>query len=343
MSIGNILKDELEKMYLLKSILIITILVISSGFTSSSVFAQSDSVPHDEDYCKSFQPYNYNVSIQVLTIGEIDTKASSYDMDFVLSITSDDVDFTKCPPPSEWIFTNGYVDKTWGESITPHYYKLNMHGIFHNEMDFRNYPFHELTLVIKMGPPYPYTIQNTKFINNENFSGIGFAGEYVAGYKIGEPRIQILEVTTPFATFPHFMMSIPLSSDEGMVFLKKILPVLILGGFGYSTYFLSSRILQDRLTILGTVFVGAIFFHAAILLAEIPPVSYLTIADKVMISIYSAFSFVLVTITLHQRYTNIIEKNEKNHSLLVAHNIDRKFMGFTLIFAVLIFLVLYLI
>lgn len=319
----------------------VCLLFLLSSF--SAVFAQMDPQVSNEEYCKSLQPYKYKVSIQVTTIGEIDTKSSSYDLNFVLTVTSDDVDFTKCPPPSEWIFTNGYIESTWGQYTEPHFHKIHMHGIFFNEMNFRNYPFEDLVLSIEMGPPYPFTSKNTNFINNENYSGVSIAGKYLSGYMVGEPKIEVTEITTPWATFPHYTMSIPLTSDPGMVFLKKIFPVLILGGFGYAAYFMSPKVLQDRLAILGAVFVGAIFFHAALLLTEVPPVGYLTIADKIMVTIYSVFALVLLNILLQQKYLNSLEPDEKNYVIQISKRIDMKLIKLTPIFAVIIFFSLYFI
>lgn len=281
--------------------------------------------------------------MQVMTIGEIDTKASSYELSFQLNLISDEIDFTKCPPPSEWIFTNGVVESMWGQHTEPNFHKVHVSGVFYNEIDFKDYPFEDITLSIEMGPPYPFTSDNTRFIINQDYSGVKIAGQYLSGYKIGDIQLEVSDFETPWATFPHFSMVIPLTNDPGMIFLKKIFPVLILAGFGYATFFMSPKILQDRLTILGTAMVGAIFFHAVFLLGELPSLGYLTIADKVMITVYSVFAFALIAVLRQQKYLNELNHSDEDYNVITAKSVNRKIMILTPIFAMMIFLGLYLI
>jgi len=66
------------------------------------------------------------------------------------------------------------------------------------------------------------------------------------------------------------------------------------------------------------------------LFIELPPISYLTLADKMMIGIYTVFVGAGVTVLLHQRN---IDKAEKTHSEYDIHHqirLDKKMLGVTL-------------
>ncbi len=87
--------------------------------------------------------------------------------------------------------------------------------------------------------------------------------------------------------------------------------------------------------------IGAIFFHAVYLLGELPPLGYLTIADKIMISIYSIFSMSFLGAILQQNHQNKLEGASQEYSIVDALAIDKKMMKVTPIFATVVFVILY--
>jgi hypothetical protein len=117
--------------------------------------------------------------------------------------------------------------------------------------------------------------------------------------------------------------------------------VFVLASFGFATFFMSTSVLQNRIAIIGTAMVGSIFFHAVFLLGELPPLGYLTIADKIMISLYTVFGMCILGVLLHQRYLNILEKTNGKYSIEHALKMDKKIIIITPIIAIAIFAVLY--
>ena len=59
-----------------------------------------------------------------------------------------------------------------------------------------------------------------------------------------------------------------------------------------------------RKAIVATCLVGSLFVHAVFLLSELPSLSYLTLADKMMISIFTVFVGAGVAILLRQHHLN---------------------------------------
>ncbi len=309
-------------------------------FPMGTAMAQTDQISNDVD-CEKLQPMIYNMGLDLNTIGEIDRKTGSYELIFWLTIVSDELDFTKCPPPSIWDYTNGYVISRAGMNTDPHFHKVEVHGVFFEELDFRNYPFEKMNLSVHVEPYFPITSDNMIFQVNEEYSGVDTVTVKVPGWEVGNPSFETSVPAYKWASFPHFEANFPLETSPFTVFLKKILPVLILASFGFATFFMSPSILQNRISIIGTGMVGAIFFHAVFLLGELPPLGYLTIADKVMNSVYSVFGMGILGILLHQRLQNTLDKTNEKYSIDRALKIDKKMIIITPLIAIGIFAVFY--
>jgi plastocyanin len=309
--------------------------------TPAQDFQGNDGTKQNNDDCKNLEPITYQVGLDLSTIGEIDTKTGSYELIFWQTFVSEEVDFTKCPPPSEWDYTNGYIKDKQGVYTEPHFHKFEVHGVFFSEFDFRDYPFEKLNLSVYLEPYYPITAENIIFVVNDDYSGIEGTRVTVPGWGVGTPIFETRVDSYEWGDFPNFSANIPIESPPVSVFLKKVLPAIILGFFGFSTFFLSSKRLEERLTVIGAGMIGAIFFHAVYLLGELPPLGYLTIADKIMISIYSIFSMSFLGAILQQNHQNKLERANQQYSIVDALAIDKKMMKVTPIFATAVFLILY--
>ena len=308
-------------------------------FPIGTAMAQTEQMANEEE-CKELEPITYKVGFDLSTIGEIDTKTGSYELIFWQTFVSDEVDFTKCPPPTDWDYTNGYVITKGGINTEPHFHKFEVHGVFFEELDFRNYPFEKMNLSVHIEPFYPITAENMIFETNEEYSGLDTATVRVPGWTVGHPDFESRIDDYSWGSFPRFTATIPIESRAVSVFLKKILPAIILAFFGFATFFLSPNRLEERLSIIGAGMVGAIFFHAVFLLGELPPLSYLTIADKVMISIYSVFGMRILGAVMQQRRQNNLEKQKKDFDIFEAIKVDRKMIIVTPIVAICTYLAL---
>ncbi|MFB3060445.1 MAG: hypothetical protein ACE10C_03655 [Candidatus Binatia bacterium] len=96
-------------------------------FPIGTALAQNEPIEEDVEL-DSPEPETiiYNVGVELINVGAIDRGTGSSNLIFWWTIVSDDIDFTKNPPPDDWDLTNGYlIDKT-GENIDPHFYKVKM-------------------------------------------------------------------------------------------------------------------------------------------------------------------------------------------------------------------------
>ncbi len=286
------------------------------------------------------EPIIYNVGVDLISVGVIDRESGQSDLIFWLTIVSDDVDFTKNPPPDDWDLTNGYVIDKTGTNIEPHFYKTKIRGAFFSDVDFRNYPYDEINLAIHIEPYFPLVTNQVVFQVNEDYSLINPDTVSVPGWTMGEPTFSTYTTTYPWGDFTHFEANFPVETSPVNVFIKKLLPPIILAFFAFGTFIMTSHTLQNRLTIVITGLVGSLFFHAIFLLGELPPISYLTLADKMMIAIYSIFVMAGVTILCHQQNIDKLEKIHGEYTLQHQIRLDKKMLIITVAVLIVVSVVL---
>jgi len=308
-------------------------------FPIGTALAQNDPIEEDAEL-DSTKPIVYEMGIDLISVGVIDRESGQSDLIFWLTIVSDDIDFTKNPPPLDWDLTNGYVIDKTGLNIDPHFYKVKIRGAFFSDVDFRSYPYDEINLAIHIEPYFPLTADRVVFEVNEEYSLVNPDTVSVPGWTMGEPTFSAYTTTYPWGDFTHFEASFPIETSPTAVFVKKLLPPIILAFFGFGTFFMTSHTLQNRLTVVITGLVGSLFFHAIFLLGELPPISYLTLADKMMIAIYSIFVGAGVLILFHQWNIDRAEKAHRKYDLKSQIRLDRKMLVITVAVLLVLSLVL---
>ena len=314
-------------------------------FPIGTALAQNDPIEEDTELDSTeHETVIYNMGIDLISVGVIDRESGSSELIFWLTIVSDDIDFTKNPPPDDWDLTNGYVIDKTGQNIDPHFYKVKIRGSFINEVDFRNYPYDEINLAIHIEPYFPLTADRVIFQVNEAYSRINLDTVSVPGWTMGEPTFSAYTTAYPWGNFAHFEANFPVETSPAAVFVKKLLPPIILAFFAFGTFFMSSHSLQDRVVVVMTGLVGALFFHSIFLLGELPPISYLTLADKMMIGIYTVFVGAGSLILLHQFHIDRAELSHNphdEHDIIAQIRLDRIVLACTLGALAIVFAVLY--
>lgn len=87
--------------------------------------------------------------------------------------------------------------------------------------------------------------------------------------------------------------------------MKKLFPIVVLMGFSFASFALSPKNLAERLGMISAALLSAVFFHSGFLLSELPPLGYMTLADKIMVVAYGLFVICLVPIMLTKYYYQI--------------------------------------
>ena len=87
-------------------------------FPIGTALAQNEPIEEDVEL-DSPEPETiiYNVGVELINVGAIDRGTGSSNLIFWWTIVSDDIDFTKNPPPDGWDLTNGYIIDKTGENF----------------------------------------------------------------------------------------------------------------------------------------------------------------------------------------------------------------------------------
>ncbi len=311
-----------------KNIVVIITIVAVAGIISilPSSFAQSVTFENEE-------PVKYKVGIELTNIGKIDRESGSYELIFWVTIVSDDLDLTKFPPPGEWDFTNGYIQEVIGVSTEPNFHKFKVRGVFYNEVDFSRYPLEKMELDVHMEPFYPLTADKLVFEANPKYIGSSL-GETVTipGWELEEIDVDTYIQNYPWGDFTHLEVTFPAHVNPISAFIKKILPVVILVGVSYSSFWLPYTRTSERISFTVGALIAAMLFHR-FLLNEIPPIGYLTLADVTMITAYTLFTLTLITVIIHTRRKIQGEYTDKQ-----AEKLDHKMKIITIIISAVVFI-----
>ncbi|MCX8171286.1 MAG: hypothetical protein N3E47_04875 [Candidatus Bathyarchaeota archaeon] len=235
----------------------------------------------------SSNPANVEVGVWLVNVEKVDLSASSYRLDFYLWFRFDP---SKINPEDmrEFEFVNGFPTKYEVKVDAENgYLEYRVRGDFIKTFDFSRYPFetHMLTVEIEHknlnASILAFTIDPTSNIDKE---------ANVAGWEIGGFEAAVKEHSYGSEVYSRFVFSIKLKRPMLSSFVKSVLPVAVITTISLLTFFISPQNFGQRIGLGVTTLMSAATFHLA-LLSGIPPVGYLTLADRMMLSIYTIFLY----------------------------------------------------
>jgi len=247
----------------------------------------------------------YETRINLMDVSDVDYANGGYALTFWITLSSDDIDFTKTPPP-EIDYVNGRIDEVVYETITEHSYYAKIHGTFFTNMDFRNYPLLSLKLPIIIEPAYDeidqviFTNADTPSIIDTDLTVLGLIYQQTTS-EYTEHQYPDGEIFSKFAA--TFEFETPVLSS----FLVGIFPILVMGAVVLLS-FLVDPLSEIRPEIVTATLIAAVFFHVIDIGEGLPPLEYLTLEDKVMIPLYSLIVFAMVEIAAQRKFSRNDEK-----------------------------------
>jgi len=290
------------------SIIILNLFFISF---STNVFA-------DNTIENNTKLVEYKLGVALTNIGFIDMHDSSYELTFWMTIVSESGYNLIENIPKEFDYTNGNIEQVMGEYVEESLHKVKVQGVFFNKMDYRNYPFEELELAVHIEPYYPLTAKDITFTINEEYFRAGLETVSVSGWNLRQGNASVYIIDSGWAKFPHAEFNFVIHTDPLGTFIKKIFPVCILTGFIIATFWMSPKRGGDRVSVIVSSLIGAIFYHAVFFLGELPPIGYLTIADKIMMLVYTLNIYSLIVVLIHRHYEDV-EKIEYTYKQIIQN------------------------
>ncbi|MEM3536469.1 MAG: hypothetical protein QXF44_01700 [Candidatus Bathyarchaeia archaeon] len=225
------------------------------------------------------------VGVWLVNIEKVDLSANSYKLDFYLWFKSSDLGLDEI---GEFEFVNGFPTKyTITADEEQGYLEYRVRGDFIRTFDFTRYPFetHRLTVELE------HKSLNASYLVFEvdPNSNIDEAIN-VAGWNVGNFEISVTEHSYGEETYSRFVFSVTLSRPSLSSFIKSVLPISVITTISLLSFFISPQNFAQRIGLGVTTLLSATAFHLS-LISGIPPTGYLTLADRIMLSIYCIFLY----------------------------------------------------
>jgi hypothetical protein len=176
---------------------------------------------------------------------------------------------------------------------------LRVRGTFLKSPNFRDYPFdkHRLTVEIE---DKSLTLEDLVFVPDKEESGIDHEIN-IAGWSIEGWKIESVEHAYPGnLTYSRLVFTFTIGRSTLSSILKSVVPISIITCIAMLAFFVSPSNYGQRISLGVTTLMAAVANHLA-LTSQIPPIGYLTIADKIMITAYAMFLYSLMVSVMGMR------------------------------------------
>jgi len=284
-----------------------------------------------EDIDKDFQqlPEEYlkgkevvRVGVYILSVGNLDTRTGTYAMDLFLNL------ICETPPcdPTQFDIMNTpsrpIIEDQTDADILPlkqeYYYRIRAN--LQTNLDLKKFPFDEHTLIIELEDKNK---ENNEYvlIPDPELSGID-SQVYVSGWSL-RPYISGVEQAHVYPvyddeTYSRVRFAIRIYHPWSSSFMKGLFAAIVIVGVGMLSFLMNETEARDRISLTSGTLASAIFYHMT-LTASVPPVGYLTYADRFMILQYifiTASLGVAVSLFLLQRRDGN-QTTDKTRSILI--------------------------
>ena len=263
------------------------------------------------------------VGIYILSVGNLDTRTGTYAIDFFLNLKCD---MPPCDPTQFDIMnaTARQVDDQTDEAVRGREFYYRIRANLQTNLDLTEFPFDKHTLAIELEDKNKNRDQYI-FVADRDLSGID-SEVYVAGWNL-EPYILGVEKSHNYTVYDEaysrVRFAIRIFHPWSSSFMKGLFAAIVIVGAGMLSFLLKENEARDRITLTSSTLASAIFYHMT-LTASVPPVGYLTYADRFMILQYIFIAtqlIVALTLFLLQRPEN--DTAERKALALQLHHTTR--------------------
>ncbi len=230
------------------------------------------------------------VGIYILDIGKLDISTGSFTVDFYLDLKSKDPK-DQIPEENaalEFMNGRGAFEKIEDKGNEKFYRVL---ATLNTPIDLRRFPFDAQKMQIILENK-TNGLDKVKYIPLTAESGmdraIVFPGWAIKGWEATSTEHEYPVYKTPEGkneVYSQYLFSVNIARIAVNSFLKTFLPVLFLMLIVMASFILDPDKVTTRLGAISSALVASAMFHVSIS-GQIPPVGYLTFADKFMVLTY---------------------------------------------------------
>ena len=270
----------------MKKILLLLIIFLLTAITTRTVLAQ-----------------DVGVGIYVINLGKFDIATGSFTADFYLSMNCNSVCISE-----DFEFMNGRatsVDKIINKP-NEKFYRIQAN--LNSPINLKRFPFDTQRMQILIEDKI-HPVNEIRYVPMKKESGIDSSIVFT-GWNIDEWEAVTNqhEYGVYDEVYSQYIFNINISRIVVNSFIKTFLPIIFIVLVALFTFLLDPDKIAIRLTLLSSSLISAVMFNISIT-NQIPPVGYLTFADKFMMLTYFILlvSFV-ITVVLLQLFE--MKKNE---------------------------------
>ncbi len=233
-----------------------------------------------------------NAGIYVLSVGQFNISTGSYVVDMYLTLQC-----AKPCTPNRFEFMNGRATSTDLVEDEPNYKSYRIQAALQTDPDMRQYPFDEQTLTIQFEDK-SMSRSNLVYVADPGLNGVD-PSVIIAGWQMRDWKAQAQDHYYPTfdATYSRFQFDVVVARGAMSSIFKAILPAIFIVLGGFLALLLGPDKALQRLGINTSALIGGIMFHIN-LTSQLPPVGYLTLADKYMIVNYIGLVGALASTTV---------------------------------------------
>ncbi|MEM3627913.1 MAG: hypothetical protein QXJ11_06480 [Candidatus Bathyarchaeia archaeon] len=236
----------------------------------------------------SSNPASVTVGVLVVNVERVDLAASSYRLDFYLWFWFDpsEINIEKV---RDFEFVNGIPTTKYEVKAneTLGYLEYRIRGDFMKTFDFSRYPYETHALTVELEHK---NLNASLLVFEADLTSTIDEAVNVAGWEIGDFEQSVTEHSYIDETYSRFVFSITLKRPVVSSFIKNFLPIAVITTISLLAFAISPQNFAQRISLGVTTLMSAAASHLA-LLSGIPPVGYLTLADRMMLAIYAIFLY----------------------------------------------------
>lgn len=254
-------------------------------------------------------PVRVRVGVYLLNVGRLDIGASTYSMDFYVSFRCD----VDCEPGNfEILNGKATIEKNDDE---PRFKVFRVRADLIAQFDLRSFPFDTHRLIIAMEDKVQ---QDNKIIYEPDLRMTGIhPSAVVVGWSL-DKQWQVAVDRDSYAvygqSYSRATFSIGTRRPKLSAFLKNLTPALIITLSGFLALLMGADKATPRLTLTTSSLVGSVLFHIN-MTSSMPPIGYLTFADRLMLINYIGLAAVLVV------NVRVLALSEAGQTELVANRL----------------------
>ncbi len=232
-------------------------------------------------HVQALSPSKVKAGIWVISIDKVDLASGTFSADFYLW-------FHYMDNPPNFEFINGMPSKIEKTVESEGYVEYRVKATFVQQYNFKPFPFdvQNLNIIIE-----DKSLNMSKLVFLPDYEESGLDPQaYVVGWQFKDFMAETVVHKYPGENYSRIVFTISIQREIFPVFMKNFVPITLITLISLLSFAVSIQNYSQRISIGITTLFSAVAYHLATL-STLPPLSYLTLFDRIMLAIYSLFLF----------------------------------------------------